>query len=188
MSAWRILVNLGIVLAACGSLKSAPFVVFPKAGELRSPDGRFVVRNAEREAPATDLDGTFHSLWVVESGSGRTRKLCDYVGVAAAAWTEDDRLLVTEYLGRRTSRALLFAVADATGPLVLDKGTLTQQVPPALRDTLRGNDHVFIEAEAVAGNELLLEVWGYGKHDAMGFRWKCSYNIPENRIACAAKR
>jgi hypothetical protein len=29
--------------------QAAPFVVFPKAGQLPSPDGRFVVRNTDRK-------------------------------------------------------------------------------------------------------------------------------------------
>lgn len=52
---------------------------------------------------ASDFVGTFHSLWLYELATGRSRKLCDYLGVASAAWSSDDVLLVTQYAGKRTS-------------------------------------------------------------------------------------
>ena len=76
---------LSIVAAIALNLaaQAAPFVVFPKAGRLASQDGRFVVRNTDVEAQALDFVGAFHSLFLEETATGRTRKLCDYVGVAA---------------------------------------------------------------------------------------------------------
>jgi hypothetical protein len=163
---------------------AAPFVVFPKVGQLASQDGRFVVRNSEREAPLAEFAGTFHSLFLEDTASGRTRKLCDYVGVAAVAWTQNDFLIVTQYLSKRTSRALIFAADDSREPVVIDQPLLVKLVPVGLRPQLRENDHVFVEASAVEGEMLTLRVWGYGKHDANGFRWRCVYRLVEGGIAC----
>jgi hypothetical protein len=80
------------------SSSAGPFVLFPKAVELRSPDGRFVVRNVEREGPATEFVGVCHSLWLVEVAANRSSKLCNYLGVAAIAWSNNDFVVITEYV------------------------------------------------------------------------------------------
>jgi hypothetical protein len=48
---------IAVILAFEVVAQAAPFVVFPKAGQLRSPDGRFVVRNIDREAPLSEYVG-----------------------------------------------------------------------------------------------------------------------------------
>ena len=163
---------------------AAPFVLFPKAGQLLSPDGHFVVRNTSREAPLSEYVGTFHSLFLEDTANGRTRKLCDYVGVAAVAWAKNDSLIVTEYLSKRTSRALIFAADNSRDPVVIDVPLLTRLVPINLRPQLRENDHVFVEGSQVEGETLTLRVWGYGKHDANGFRWRCEYSLSGGLISC----
>jgi hypothetical protein len=185
MRAYKPLLCVAAVLAFGIGARAAPFVVFPKGGQLPSPDGRFVVRNADREASLSDYVGTFHSLFLEETASGRYRKLCDYVGVAAVAWAKNDFLIVTQYVSKRTSRALVFVADDGRDPIVIDKPFLTNLVPVDLRPELRENEHVFVEASQVEGEMLTLRVWGYGKHDATGFRWRCEYNLLEGRISCA---
>ena len=167
---------------------AAPFVLFPKAKELPSADGRFVVRNVERQAAANEFVGTSLSLWLVEKATGRASKLCDYIGVAAVAWSGNEYLVVTEYVGKRTSRALVFSAADAIDPIVLDKRTLLRLIPVDLRETLRQNDHVFVEASRVEEQTLHLRVWGYGQHDANGFRWHCEYVFREGTVSCSDDR
>jgi hypothetical protein len=164
--------------------QAAPFVVFPKAAELVSQDRRFVVRNIDPGAHPLEYVGTFHSLFVEEISSGRIRKLCDYVGVAAVAWTKNDLLIMTEYLSKRTSRTLIFAADNSSDAIVIDQPMLTTLVPVNLRPQLRENDHVFVEAVHVEGETLTLRVWGYGKHDANGFRWLCEYSLLEGAISC----
>ncbi len=165
--------------------QAAPFVVFPTAGQLVSQDGRFVVRNTDPVAHPSEYVGTFHSLFLEEMASGRTRKLCDYVGVAAVAWTKNDFLIVTEYLSKRTSRAMIFAADNSRDTVVIDQPLLTNLVPVSLRPQLRENDHVFVEAVQVEGETLILRVWGYGKHDAAnGFRWLCEYSLLGGAISC----
>jgi hypothetical protein len=164
--------------------QAAPFVVFPKAGQLPSPDGRFVVRNTDREAPLSEYVGTFHFLFLEETASGRSRKLCDYVGVAAVAWAKNDFIIVTQYVSKRTSRALVFVADNSRDPVVIDKALITKLVPSNLRPQLRENDHVFVEASRVEGETLTLRVWGSGQRDANGFSWRCEYNLLEGGISC----
>jgi hypothetical protein len=163
-------------------------VLFPKAKELPSPGGRFVVRNVERKTASNEFVGTSLSLWLVEKATGRARKLCDYIGVAAVAWSSDDHLVVTEYVGKKTSRALVFSTSDAIDSIVLDKRTLLRLVPAELRETLRQNDHVFVEASRMADQTLHLRVWGYGQHDPSGFHWQCEYAFREGAVSCSEDR
>jgi hypothetical protein len=168
----------------CSQRAAAQFVLFAKAGELGSPDGRFTIQNAEREAALSQFSGGFRSLWLTESATGRSQKLVDYFGLAAVAWSGDDFILVTEYLNKKTSRAMLFPTAHPDNAVVIDKPTLTQAVPPELRPSLQDNDHVFLEASRVDNGALQLRVWGYGQHDSKGFRWRCEYSLLERTLQC----
>jgi hypothetical protein len=184
MRVHRALLCVAAIVAFKIVAHAAPFVVFPKAGQLPSQDGRFVVRNTDRVADPPEYVGTFHTLFLEDTANGRTRKLCDYVGVAAVAWAKNDFLIVTEYVSKRTSRALIFAADNSRDPVVIDQPLLTSLVPVNLRPQLRENDHVFVEASQVEGETLTLRVWGYGKHDANGFRWRCEYSLLEGAISC----
>ena len=171
------------ILTLIVSAHAAPFVLFPKAGQLPSPDGRFVVRNQERDGSDKEFIGTSHSLWLMETASGRSRKLCNYLGVAAVAWSGNDFLVVSEYVGKKTSRAWVFPIATQEA-LVFDQPRLIQMVPVALRTALRENDHIFIEASSVEAETVHLRVWGYRAHNAQGFHWSCAYEMREARMNC----
>jgi hypothetical protein len=175
---------LMMIVALCTESSLAQFVLFPKAGELVSPDKRFVIYNVDTNAPASDFVGTFHSLRITDDVNGRSRKLCDYFGVAAVAWSGNDFIMVTEYVSRKTSRTLLFSVSSPENAAMIDKATLIGLIPVELRPTLRENDHVFIEASRIEGTTLRLRVWGYGPHDANGFRWSCDYALYEGSASC----
>jgi|SRR5947209_6964565 len=185
MGSWPKTLALAVIMSTMTiPTLGAPVVVFPNARDLRSPDGRFVLCNAERDASATELVGTFHSLWLIEVGTDRSRKLCDYVGVAAAGWSDNDHLVVTEYLGKKSSRALMFSATSPGDSVVIDKGALISLMPAESRAILRESDHVFVEAIGVQREILRLTVWGNGQHEKNGFRWHCGYDLREHTIAC----
>ncbi|HKV78648.1 MAG TPA: hypothetical protein VJP02_10930 [Candidatus Sulfotelmatobacter sp.] len=145
------------------------------------------MRDGGRKGSAGEFVGTFHSLWLTEVASGRSRKLRDYVGLAAVAWSSNDFLVVTQYLGKKTSRALVFAVAASQEPVLLDTPTLIRTVPAELRPTLRENDHTFVEASRLEGDIFYFQVWGYGSHDRSGFHWNCEYGLEDGKVSCAAR-
>jgi hypothetical protein len=181
----RRLAVLFVVFAGISIQAAAvPFVVFPKAGRLVSPDGRYEVRDADRTGAPTDFIGTFHSLWLVEVATGRSRKLCDYLGISAVAWSGNDFLVVTQYVGKKTSRALMFAISAPEEPVILDRSTLIQLVAPEMREHLRGNDHVFVEASSLESDIFYFGVWGYGQQDPNGFRWTCQFHLRESKLSC----
>lgn len=178
---------VAVLVTAFAALSAAePFVLFPKAAELFSPDRRFAVRNAEQQGSAQELIGPSRSLWLVDVTSHRARKLCNYLGVAVVGWSGNDFVLVTEYVAKKTSRAWVFPVADGGQPVLLDKPTLVHMVPVQLREVLRENDHVFVEASRVDAGVLVLRVWGYGSHDPNGFRWNCTYELQAGDVTCNA--
>jgi len=183
-----VLAVLVVVFELAGLGRAEPFVLFPKAGELRSPNGRYVVRNAERSAAATEFVGIAHSLWLIEVANHRSRKLCDYLGVAAVAWSGNEYVVMTEYVAKKTSRALVFPVDDFAEASVLDKPTLLRVLPAESRDTLEQSDHVFVEASRLEDGILFLHVWGYGPRDRNGFRWSCSYELRGGRVTCPGNR
>lgn len=113
MRAFRLLLFLALFVSVAVQVSAAPFTLFPKAGRLASPDGRFEVRDIDQREPGSEFFGIFHSLWLIETATGHSRKLCDYVGIAAVAWSEKDFLVVTQYLSKKTSRALVFSTASA---------------------------------------------------------------------------
>jgi hypothetical protein len=177
------LVSFLVAGALCSQMFALPFSMFPKAGHLTSPDGRFEVRDADRQGAANEFVGTFHSLWLTEAATGRSRKLCDYVGLAAVAWSSNNSLVVTQYVGKKTSRTLVFAAAWEE-PVLLDTATLIQMVPVELRPTLRENDHTFVEASCLEEEIFFFRVWGYGQHDPDGFRWGCRYSLSTSQLSC----
>jgi hypothetical protein len=160
--------------------------MFPKAGRLVSADGRFEVRDVAPETSAGELVGAPHSLWLTEMATGSSRKLCDYLGIAAVAWSSNDFLVVTQYVGKKTSRALVFATSSSVDPVLLDAAGLIQMVDVEMRSTLRENDHLFVEGSRLEQDIFYFRVWGYGKHDPNGFRWNCRYSLNEGRASCAA--
>ena len=166
--------------------RAAPFAMFPKAGRLASPDGRFEVRDVEQSAATGEFVGTLRALWVTEMVTGRSRKLCDYLGLAAVGWSNNDSILITQYVGKKASRALLFLEAGNGEAVMLDSGTLIQLLALERRPSLRENDHLFVEAVRLEGESFQFRVWGYGKHDPNGFRWNCEYWLSDGRVACEA--
>ncbi len=187
MRAFRLLLFLALFGSVAVQVSAAPFTLFPKAGRLASPDGRFEVRDIDQREPGSEFFGIFHSLWLIETATGHSRKLCDYVGIAAVAWSEKDFLVVTQYLSKKTSRALVFSTTSAQEKVLLDTPTLIQMVPVELRPTLRENDHVFVEASRLEGEIFYFQVWGYGQHDRNGFHWNCEYGIGAGNLNCEAK-
>jgi hypothetical protein len=106
--------------------------------------------------------------------------------VAAVAWSDSNFLVITEYLSKKTSRAMVFSAAGNEEPVLLDISTLVQLVPSDMRPTLRENDHAFVEASRLESDTFYFRVWGYGKHDPSGFRWSCQYSLVQGNVSCAA--
>lgn len=160
------------------------FTLFPDRKEMHSPDDRFVVRSVEHAAAANEFSGVFRTLVLEEVATGKVRKLYDYVGRVAVAWSGNDFIIVTDYVNKKTSRAMVFPVDPARDVLVLDKVQVSSLLPDAQSVHLQQNDHVFVEVSSVEGTVLNLRVWGYGRRDNAGFRYNCRYDLPGGTAVC----
>jgi hypothetical protein len=102
------------------------FSTFPDRSELRSPDGRFLIRSVDHAASASDFSGLFRSLVLEETRSGRSWALynyVNYVGRVGAAWSGNRFIIVTDYVSKRTSRALVFAIDSRVEPFSVEQVT-----------------------------------------------------------------
>jgi hypothetical protein len=166
------------------SLRAEQFTIFPDRKELRFPGGLYVVRSVDHVAKTGEFSGLFRTLIVEEASTGRVRKLYDYVGRVAVAWSRKDYIIVTDYVNKKTSRAIVFPVAADRDGLIVDKTQLIPLLPEAQHVHLEQNDHVFVEASSVTGRELSLRVWGYGRRDTAGFRYSCKYDLILGTAVC----
>jgi len=165
------------------------FATFPDRPELRSPDGRFLIRSVDHVTGPSDFSGVFRSLVLEEPSSGRSWAIYSYVGRVAVAWSGNRFIIVTDYVSKRTSRALVFAIDSRVEPfsvekVTLDKVQLAGLLPTEQNVHLLGNDHVFVEVSRVEGDALILRVWGYGARDPKGLRLDCQYDLRSGRAAC----
>ena len=176
----------GLVLfaIACSAASAEQFTLFPDRKELHSPDGRFVIRSIEHAAGAAQLSGVFRTLVIEEIASGNVRKLYNYVGRVAVAWSGNDFIIVNDYVSKKTSRALVFPIDPDREVLALDKVQVASLIPDTQSVHLQQNDHVFVEVSSVEGTALLLRVWGYGRRDVTGFRFVCRYDVAGGTAVC----
>jgi hypothetical protein len=180
----RCLVVLLLLAMGCPVATAEQFTVFPDRKELRSPDGRFVIRSVDQSSRPGELTGIFHTLVIEEPATGSVRKLYDYVGRVAVAWSRSDFIIVTDYVNKKTSRVLVFPMNANREVLVVDKVQMSSLIPETQSIHLQQNDHVFVEVSSVEGTALTLRVWGYGRRDATGFRLQCRYDLAGGTVAC----
>jgi len=180
----RCLVVLLLLAMGCPVARAEQFTVFPDRKELRSPDGHFVIRSVDRSSRPGELTGIFHTLVIEEPATGSVRKLYDYVGRAAVAWSGSDFIIVTDYVNKKTSRVLVFPMNANREVLVVDKVQMSSLIPETQSIHLQQNDHVFVEVSSVEATTLNLRVWGYGRRDATGFRLLCRYDLAGGSVAC----
>jgi hypothetical protein len=164
-----------------------PFVVFPDSKELQSPDKRFVIRSIEHTASPGEFSGLFRSLTIEDTVAGTIRGLHNYSGRVAVAWSGNNYIVVTEYLGKRTSRALVFRLDRPLEYIAINKTSLLPHISDELKARMEGNDHVYVEVSRIENGILALKVWGYGNHDPKGFGFGCVYDLDRDRVNCRAR-
>src|SRR4029077_17302382 len=99
------------------------FTTFRDRPELRSPDGRFLIRSVDHAASASDFSGLFRSLVLEETRSGRSWALYNYVtclGGGGAPGSGNLFIIVTDYVSKRTSRPLVFAIDSRVEPFSVE--------------------------------------------------------------------
>ena len=173
-----------VVVLTCSAVFAEQFTVFPDRKELRSPDGKFVIRSADYGPRPHEFSGLFRSLILQNTTDGSARELYHYVGRVGVAWSGNNFLIVTDYVSKKTARALVFRIDRPDEYLVLDKPSLAARIPDEHRVQLERNDHAFLEVSHIEGSVLTLRVWGYGAHDPQGFRFQCTYELDQGTTTC----
>ena len=102
----------------------------------------------------------------------------------STGWRDAARPLVTDYVNKKTARALVFRIDRPDEYLVLDKTNLAARIPDERRIQLERNDHAFLEVSRIEGSMLTLRVWGYGAPDPRGFRFQCAYELDQGTTTC----
>ncbi|MGC2194903.1 MAG: hypothetical protein WA628_09510 [Terriglobales bacterium] len=185
MTLRRVGVLLAVLIAS--SLACAEqFAVFPDHKELRSPDGRFVIRSVDHVARPGEFTGVFRSLVLEDAATGSARGLYNYLGRVGVAWSGSNFVIITDYVSKKTARALVFRIDQPGEYLVIDKPHLAARIPDELRAQLERNDHVYLEVSRIEGTALTIRVWGYGVRDPQGFRFLCTYDLNEGATSCRA--
>jgi hypothetical protein len=168
----------------CTPMNAEDFAVFPDRKELRSPDGRYVIRSVEHTGQAQEITGVFRTLVLQEVSTGRSRGLFNYLGPVGVAWSGNNFVIVTEYVSKKTSRALVLRLDRPNEYQVIDKPHLAMQLHDERRAQLERNDHVYVEVSRIDGIVLTLRVWGYGAHDPQAFRFQCAYDLAVGTASC----
>ena len=151
-------------------------VSFPGAkSETKSPDGRYIVRNAddEKQEPA-------HKLTLIDATSGSAIKSYSYGRHVDVLWSPtSDAFVVNDYEGSDMSRPVLF-----TAPWTADQPIdLREKLTDFLRrrgeaKRVEGDHHVYFSAKRwLGGSEILCRVNGYGDVDRKGFTKQYVYKI-----------
>lgn len=180
----RIVNMLLACVIICTPMNAEDFAVFPDRKELRSPDGRYVIRSVEHTGQAQEITGVFRTLVLQEVSTGRSRGLFNYLGPVGVAWSGNNFVIVTEYVSKKTSRALVLRLDRPNEYQVIDKPHLAMQLHDERRAQLERNDHVYVEVSRIDGIVLTLRVWGYGAHDPQGFRFQCAYDLAVGTASC----
>lgn len=173
-----------LVVFACSVALAEQFAVFPDRKELRSPDGKFVIRSVDYVPQQHEFSGLFRSLILENTANRSARELYHYVGRVGVAWSGNNFIIVTDYVSKKTARALVFRIDRPDEYLVLDKPSLATRLPDEYRAQLERNDHVFLEVSRIEGGQLILRVWGYGAHDPQGFRFQCVHELNQGTTTC----
>ncbi len=183
MTLRRVGVLLAVLIAS--SLAGAEqFAVFPDRKELRSPDGRFVIRSIDHVVGAHEFSGVFRSLVLENASTGSSREFYSYLGRVGVAWSGSNFVIITDYVSKKTARALVFRIDQPGEYLVIDKPYLAARIPDERRAQLERNDHVYLEVSRIEGTALTIRVWGYGARDPQGFRFLCAYDLNEGAVSC----
>jgi len=172
------------------------FSTFPDRSELRSPDGRFLIRSVDHAASASDFSGLFRCWCSRKRGvDGRGHSIT--TSTTSAGWERPGRgiasllsptTLASGHPARPGIRDRLARRAVLCGASHARQGPVFAAAPDgAETSTSWGNDHVFVEVSRVEGNALILRVWGYGARDPKGFRFDCQYDPRAGTAACREK-
>lgn len=150
-------------------------VSFPgKASEVKSPNGRYTVRNTDDQnrTPA-------HLLTLIDNRNGVAIISYSYSRHVDVLWSPTSKaFVVNDYEGSETSRPLLFTEPWVDQPLDLRERLTDLLCQRGDAKSILGNHHVFVVAEKWrGGGEIVCRATGYGDVDRKGFKKVFVYKL-----------
>ena len=143
---------------------------FPGVTEISSPDGKYVVRNQDRE------DGhPYHTLFLVDTIQETERILLQYVRNVEVLWAPDSKsLFINDYQG--SDESTCYVLDDRATELIDVRQRLSKE--NSLKTHLARNHHVYVSCESwVTGKILSISASGYGDYDQTGFDIRVEYDL-----------
>lgn len=163
---------LSLLLGASAQKASFPGVT----SEVKSPDGRYTVRNTddENQTPA-------HLLTLIDNRNGVAIRTYSYGRHVNVLWAPTSKaFVVNDYEGSDTSRPMLFTEPWADQPVDLREKLTDFLRPRGEARSILGNHHVYVSAEKWrSGDEIVCQVTGYGDVDRKGFKKRYVYKLGE---------
>jgi len=150
-------------------------VSFPGSrSETKSPDGRYIVRNAddEKQEPA-------HTLTLIDAKSGSAIRSYSYGRHVDVLWSPNSSaFVVNDYEGSDASHPVLFTAPWANQPIDLREKLIGFLRSGRGAKSVQDNHHVYFSAQRwLSGGEIVCQVAGYGEVDPKGFSAQYVYKI-----------
>jgi len=142
--------------------------------ELKSPDGRYLIRNSDSltENPA-------HTLTLVDAKSGYEIKIYQYARGADVLWSPaSDAFVINDYEGSNSTRPILYQLPwrGTKVDMLTEMANFLQS--RGKEKIIFGNDHLYFTVRRwLNKKELLCRLNGYGDANPNGFTRDYIYKI-----------
>ena len=142
--------------------------------EVKSHDGRYIVRNQddEKQQPA-------HTLTLVDTKDNSATKVYSYSRHVEVLWSPtSDAFVVNDYEGSDISRPVLFTAPWTGQPVDLREKLIDFLRSGRGAKSVLENHHVYFSVRRwLHANEILCRLTGYGDADPKGFTSDYVYKI-----------
>jgi hypothetical protein len=168
---YSVAVTLAVGSWCCTIVVANETTTFPGAvSEVSSPDGKYVVRNQDREGEPPN-----HTLILVDTLEKSERHLLDYDRHVGVLWAPDSaRFFINDYRGSSESTCHVVDARTAQSTDVWQK--LLREA--SLSRHVTGNHHLYVVCEGWPSEETVsVIVSGYGDADPAGFEIGIDYDL-----------
>lgn len=132
--------------------------------ELASPDKRWVLQDIDRDQEPN------HSIFLKDTTTGKTRKICDYERSASVVWSPDSRhFALNDYAGSNFSETSVLSVDETVPKIDVQDEILDQDERLRERITLVGLGHdYFGVVRWLDAHRVVVHHWGHNDEPPLG--------------------
>lgn len=171
---------LAIITCCCLTVAAKDTIHFPGVEEVSSPDGKYIVKNQDRENERPN-----HVLFWVDTTRATEQLLLEYDRNVEVLWAPDStRIIINDHQGSDESTCYIFNVRseDRTDikKRLLEEHRLTRHITE--------NHHVYISCEDWVTEEIVsISASGYGNLDPAGFDIRVDYDLDSDVVSMSYK-